>query len=70
MFEFYKDGSGIFCNSVSEVEEYFNEHQLNEKDKYTYKIHYLITLTNNEKYVVSDDFYENNFKKKVKSIKT
>ena len=69
MFEFYKDGSGIFCNSVSEVEEYFNEYQLNEKETYTYKIHYLSTLTNNEKYVVSDDFYENNFKKKVKLIK-
>ena len=69
VFEFYKDDSGIFCNSVSEVEEYFNEHQLNEKETYTYKIHYLITLTNNERYVVSDEFYENNFKKKVKLIK-
>ena len=70
VFEFYKDENGMFCNSVSEVEEYFNEHRLNEKERYAYKIDYLITLTNNEKYVVSDDFYENNFKKKVKSIKT
>lgn len=69
VFEFYKDENGMFCNSVSEVEEYFNEHRLNEKETYAYKIHYLITLTNNERYVVSDEFYENNFKKRVKSIK-
>ena len=69
VFEFYKDDSGVFCNAVAEVEKYFNEHQLHEKDAYAYKIHYLITLTNNERYVVSDEFYENNFKKRVKSIK-
>ena len=69
VFEFYKDDSGVFCNAVAEVEKYFNEHQLHEKDVYAYKIHYLITLTNNERYVVSDEFYENNFKKRVKSIK-
>ena len=69
VFEFYKDENGMFYNSVSEVEEYFNEHRLNEKETYAYKIEYLITLTNNERYVVSDQFYENNFKKKVKSIK-
>lgn len=69
VFEFYKDDSGMFCNAVSEVEEYFNEHHLYEKDGYTYKIHYLITLSNNERYVVSDEFYKNNFKKRVKSIK-
>ena len=70
VFEFYKDENGMFCNNVvSEVEKYFNEHQLHEKDAYAYKIHYLITLTNNERYVVSDEFYENNFKKRVKSIK-
>ena len=69
VFEFYKDDSGVFCNAVAEVEKYFNEHQLHEKDTYAYKIHYLITLTNNERYVVSDEFYENNFKKRVKSIK-
>ena len=69
VFEFYKDENGMFCNAVSEVEKYFNKHQLHEKDAYAYKIHYLITLTNNERYVVSDEFYENNFKKKVKSIK-
>ena len=69
VFEFYKDENGMFCNAVTEVEEYFNEHQLHEKDAYAYKIHYLITLTNNERYVVSDEFYENNFKKRVKSIK-
>ena len=69
VFEFYKNDSGVFCNAVAEVEEYFNEHQLHEKDTYAYKIHYLITLTNNERYVVSDEFYENNFKKRVKSIK-
>ena len=69
VFEFYKNDSGVFCNVVSEVEKYFNEHQLHEKDVYAYKIHYLITLTNNERYVVSDEFYENNFKKRVKSIK-
>ena len=69
VFEFYKDESGMFCNAVAEVEEYFNEHQLYEKDTYAYKIHYLITLVNNERYVVSDEFYKNNFKKKVKSIK-
>ena len=69
VFEFYKDDSGVFCNAVAEVEKYFNEHQLHEKDAYAYKIDYLITLTNNERYVVSDEFYENNFKKKVKSSK-
>ena len=69
VFEFYKDDSGVFCNAVTEVEEYFNEHPLYEKETYAYKIHYLITLTNNERYVVSDEFYENNFKKRVKSIK-
>ena len=69
VFEFYKDESGMFCNAVTEVEEYFNEHPLYEKETYAYKIHYLITLTNNERYVVSDEFYENNFKKRVKSIK-
>ena len=69
VFEFYKDENGMFCNSVSEVEEYFNEHRLNEKERYAYKIDYLITLTNNERYVVSDEFYKNNFKKKVKIIK-
>ena len=69
VFEFYKDDSGVFCNAVAEVEKYFNEHQLHEKETYAYKIHYLITLTNNERYVVSDEFYENNFKKRVKSIK-
>ena len=70
VFEFYKDENGMFCNNVvSEVEKYFNEHQLHEKDAYAYKIHYLITLTNNERYVVSDEFYENNFKKRVKLIK-
>ena len=69
VFEFYKDDSGVFCNAVAEVEKYFNEHQLHEKDAYAYKIDYLIMLTNNERYVVSDEFYENNFKKRVKSIK-
>ena len=69
VFEFYKDESGMFCNAVTEVEEYFNEHPLYEKETYAYKIHYLITLTNNERYVVSDEFYENNFKKRVKLIK-
>ena len=69
VFEFYKDENGMFCNSVSEVEEYFNEHRLNEKESYSYKIEYLVTLTNNERYVVSDEFYKNNFKKRVKSIK-
>ena len=69
VFEFYKNENGVFCNAVAEVEKYFNEHQLHEKDAYAYKIHYLITLINNERYVVSDEFYENNFKKKVKSIK-
>ena len=69
VFEFYKDENGMFCNSVSEVEEYFNEHPLYEKETYAYKIHYLITLSNNERYVVSDEFYENNFKKRVKLIK-
>ena len=69
VFEFYKDENGMFCNAVSEVEEYFNEHPLYEKETYAYKIHYLITLTNNERYVVSDEFYKNNFKKRVKSIK-
>ena len=69
VFEFYKDENGMFYNGVSEVEEYFNEHRLNEKESYAYKIEYLITLTNNERYVVSDEFYENNFKKKVKLIK-
>ena len=69
VFEFYKNDSGMFCNAVTEVEEYFNEHPLYEKETYVYKIHYLITLTNNERYVVSDEFYENNFKKRVKSIK-
>ena len=69
VFEFYKDDSGVFCNAVAEVEKYFNEHQLHEKDAYVYKIHYLITLTNNERYVVSDEFYENNFKKRDKTIK-
>ena len=69
VFEFYKDDSGVFCNAVAEVEKYFNEHQLHEKDTYAYKIYYLITLTNNERYVVSDEFYENNFKKRGKSIK-
>ena len=69
VFEFYKDESGMFCNAVTEVEEYFNEHPLYEKETYAYKIHYLITLSNNERYVVSDEFYENNFKKRVKSIK-
>ena len=69
VFEFYKDESGMFCNAVTEVEEYFNEHPLYEKETYAYKIHYLITLTNNERYVVSDEFYKNNFKKRVKSIK-
>ena len=69
VFEFYKDENGVFCNAVTKVEDYFNEHQLYEKETYRYKIHYLITLTNNEKYVVSDEFYENNFKKRVKSIK-
>ena len=69
VFEFYKDENGMFCNSVSEVEEYFNEHRLNEKERYAYKIDYLITLTNNERYVFSDEFYKNNFKKKVKIIK-
>ena len=69
VFEFYKDDSGMFCNAVAEVEKYFNEHQLHEKDAYAYKIHYLITLTNNERYVVSDECYKNNCKKKVKIIK-
>ena len=69
VFEFYKNENGVFCNAVSEVEEYFNEHPLYEKETYAYKIHYLITLTNNERYVVSDEFYENNFKKRVKTIK-
>lgn len=69
VFEFYKNDSGVFCNAVGEVEKYFNEHQLHEKETYVYKIHYLITLINNERYVVSDEFYENNFKKRVKSIK-
>ena len=69
VFEFYKNGSGVFHNAVFEVEKYFNEHQLHEKDAYTYKIQYLITLTNNERYVVSDEFYKNNFKKRVKTIK-
>ena len=69
VFEFYKNDNGVFCNAVTEVEEYFNEHPLYEKETYAYKIHYLITLTNNERYVVSDEFYENNFKKRVKSIK-
>ena len=69
VFEFYKDESGMFCNAVTEVEEYFNEHPLYEKETYAYKIHYLITLSNNERYAVSDEFYENNFKKRVKSIK-
>ena len=69
VFEFYKDESGMFCNAVTEVEEYFNEYPLYEKESYAYKINYLITLINNERYVVSDKFYENNFKKKVKSIK-
>ena len=69
VFEFYKDKSGMFHNAVGEVEKYFNEHQLHEKETYVYKINYLITLTNNERYVVSDEFYENNFKKKVKLIK-
>ena len=69
VFEFYKDENGMFCNAVSEVEEYFNEYPLYEKESYAYKINYLITLVNNERYVVSDKFYENNFKKKVKSIK-
>ena len=59
----------MFCNAVTEVEEYFNEYPLYEKESYAYKINYLITLINNERYVVSDKFYENNFKKKVKSIK-
>ena len=70
VFEFYKDENGMFCNNVvSEVEDFFNEHQLHEKETYAYKIHYLITLINNERYVVSDEFYENNFKKRVKTIK-
>ena len=69
VFEFYKDENGMFCNSVSEVEEYFTEHRLNEKERYASNIDYLITLTNNERYVVSDEFYKNNFKKKVKIIK-
>ena len=69
VFEFYKNDSGVFHNAVGEVEKYFNEHQLHEKETYAYKIHYLITLTNNERYVVSDEFYKNNFKKRVKSIK-
>lgn len=69
VFEFYKDENGMFYNGVSEVEEYFNEHRLNEKETYAYKIEYLITLTNNERYVVSDEFYKNNFKKRVKTIK-
>ena len=69
VFEFYKNDSGVFCNGVFEVEKYFNKHQLHEKETYAYKINYLITLTNNERYVVSDKFYENNFKKRVKSIK-
>ena len=69
VFEFYKNENGVFCNAVAEVEKYFNEHQLHEKETYAYEIHYLITLTNNERYVVSDEFYENNFKKRVKSIK-
>lgn len=69
VFEFYKNDSGVFCNAVAEVEKYFNEHQLHEKETYVYKIHYLITLVNNERYVVSDEFYENNFKKRVKMIK-
>ena len=69
VFEFYKDENGMFCNAVTEVEKYFNEHQLHEKDTYAYKIYYLITLVNNERYVVSDEFYENNFKKRVKTIK-
>ena len=69
VFEFYKDENGMFCNAVTEVEEYFNEYPLYEKESYAYKINYLITLINNERYVVSDKFYENNFKKKVKSIK-
>ena len=69
VFEFYKDENGMFCNAVTEVEEYFNEYPLYEKESYAYKINYLITLVNNERYVVSDKFYENNFKKKVKSIK-
>ena len=69
VFEFYKDENGMFYNGVSEVEEYFNEHRLNEKETYSYKIEYLITLTNNERYVVSDEFYKNNFKKRVKSTK-
>ena len=69
VFEFYKNESGVFCNAVAEVEKYFNEHQLHEDDAYAYKIHYLITLTNNERYVVSDEFYKNNFKKRVKLIK-
>ena len=69
VFEFYKDENGMFCNAVTEVEEYFNEHPLYEKETYAYKIHYLITLSNNERYVVSDEFYENNFKKRVKLIK-
>ena len=69
VFEFYKNENGVFCNAVAEVEKYFNEHQLHEKDAYAYRIHYLITSSNNERYVVSDEFYENNFKKRVKSIK-
>ena len=69
VFEFYKDENGMFYNGVSEIEEYFNEQRLNEKETYAYKIEYLITLTNNERYVVSDEFYKNNFKKKVKSTK-
>ena len=39
VFEFYKDESGMFCNAVTEVEEYFNEHPLYEKETYAYKIH-------------------------------
>ena len=69
VFEFYKNDSGVCCNGVFEVEKYFNKHQLHEKETYAYKIQYLITLTNNERYVVSDEFYKNNFKKRVKSIK-
>ena len=69
VFEFYKNDNGVFCNAVAEVEKYFNEHQLHEKETYAYKIQYLITLINNERYVVSDEFYKNNFKKRVKSIK-
>ena len=69
LFEFYKNENGVFCNGVFEVEEYFNEHPLYEKETYAYKIHYLITLSNNERYVVSDEFYKNNFKKRVKLIK-